>query len=135
MLYISGRQALNLPCSLETCGDWHTSALQWRRLNLRESDGSLFSEYGIERGVSVPEHDGAFNAANHIRALLDLLEEGKLTLAQGMNKDFICNEKYTPEVFEKVSALRGASHWSEIDRLMGREYGGRWLDFKEGANG
>ena len=29
MKYISGINALNLPCSLDTCGDWHTSALQW----------------------------------------------------------------------------------------------------------
>ena len=49
MEYISGIHALNLPCELETCGDWHTSALQWKRPLMRESNGSLFGDYGIEK--------------------------------------------------------------------------------------
>lgn len=45
MKYISCIHDLNLPCSLETCGDWHTSALQWVDLHMRESDNSIFGNY------------------------------------------------------------------------------------------
>ena len=130
-MYLTGQQALNLPCSLETCGDWHGSALQWRRLHLRSSERSVFADYGIETGVSVPEHTKKYNVANHIRALLDLLEEGKFSVAQGMNRDYICNDRYTQEVFGNVVRLRGLPHWDGIDRFMGREYLGKWLDYKE----
>lgn len=36
MKYVSLIHALNLPCSLDTCGDWHTSALQWDSPNILE---------------------------------------------------------------------------------------------------
>ena len=41
MQYLSGIHALNLQCSLDTSGDWHQSALRWKDLDWRESDGSL----------------------------------------------------------------------------------------------
>jgi hypothetical protein len=99
---------------------------------LRDSEGSVFGDYGIGRGIAVPEHDGVFNVANHIRALLDLLELGKFSLAQGMNEDYICNGDYTEEVFGKVLRLRATPHWDEIDRFMGYEYYSAWLDYKKG---
>jgi len=130
MLYITGIHALNLPCSLLTCGDWHCSSLQWKRPNLRESRNSVFGDYGIELNVKIPEHDGLYAAANHIRALLDLLELGKFSVAQGMNDDFICNADYDDEIFDKVLLLRELPGWHEIDRFMGKEYLSKWLDFK-----
>lgn len=131
MQYITGIHALNIPCVLATSGDWHQSALQWQHPNLAESAGSLFGDYGIERGRHIPEHPGTYNVANHIRALLDLIAQGKFTIAQGMNRDFIGNDRYTDEVFEKVAMLRTAKNWPDIDRFMGREYYAKWLDFKE----
>jgi hypothetical protein len=131
MQYITGVHALNLPCSLLTCGDWHQSALQWERPNIRESDGSLFGDYGIEQNKSIPEHNGTFAAANHIRALLDLMEQGKFTVAQGMNNDFICNDDYTGEVFGKVSQMKTLPNWRDIDNFVGREYRSKWLNYKE----
>ena len=130
MLYITGIHALNLPCSLLTCGDWHCSAIQWKHPTLRESETAFFRDYGIERNVSIPEHDGTYAAANHIRALLDLLELGKLSVAQGMNKDFICNDSYTDEVFEKVSTMKELPNWDSIDHFMGKEYCSNWLKYK-----
>ncbi|MFT9076309.1 hypothetical protein [Ethanoligenens sp.] len=131
MKYVTGVHALNIPCSLSTSGDWHQSALQWRRPRLAESSGSLFGDYGIEHGRHIPEHAGTYNVANHIRALLDLIADGKFTIAQGMNRDYISNEHYTNEIFEKVAMLRSIEKWPEIDRFMGREYYAEWLDFKE----
>jgi hypothetical protein len=131
--YLSGIHALNLPCGLLTCGDWHQSGIQWRRLPLLESEGSLFGDYGIERNKSVPEHEETFNVANHIRALLELLTQEKYSGAQGMKDDFICNEEYDAEVFRMVSKLRATGHWNKIDRFMGREYHAKWLDYKKGG--
>ncbi len=49
MKYISGIHALNLRCSLQTCGDWHQSGIQWKMPTVRESSNSLFGDYGIEK--------------------------------------------------------------------------------------
>jgi hypothetical protein len=115
-----------------TGGDWHQSALQWEHPTIQESEGSFFGDYGIEHGVRIPKHQETYSAANHIRAMLDMLENGQFGLAQGMNKDFIGNDDYTAEVFEKVISMKSLPNWPEIDRFMGREYLGRWLDFNPG---
>ena len=130
MRYITGIHALNLPCSLLTCGDWHRSALQWENPKFRNSEDSFFGEYGIEYYSTVPENNGTFAVANHIRALLDLLELGNYSAAQGMNKDFIGNDDYTREIFDKVALMKNMPHWAKIDSFMGREYYGEWLNYK-----
>lgn len=134
MLYLSGIHALNLPCSLLTCGDWHTSGINWNNIVLLNSNKSIFGEYGIEQGKVIPESKKTFNVANHIRALLDLLAQGRYSVAQGMNKDFICNDLYTEEIFQKVSLMKTLKNWPEIDRFMGREYYSKWLKYKEREN-
>ena len=134
MLYISGIHALNLPCSLLTCGDWHSTSINWQNITLLDSSKSIFLDYGIELNKTIPENSGAYNVANHIRALLDLILAGRFNLAQGMNNNFICNDMYTEEIFDKVFLLKNESFWSEIDRFMGREYYSKWLNFKEREN-
>jgi len=129
LLYLSGMAALNLPCELETCGDWHFTSIDWQNVKFRDSSESVFSSYGIEQNRSIPGHNGKYNVANHIRALLDLIEQGSFSLAKGMNQDYICNEKYTLEIFEKVSLLSSSKRWLEVDRFMGLEYYSEWLDF------
>ena len=133
MIYLSGIHALNLPCALLTCGDWHQSGIQWRNLPFFESDGSIFGDYGIEQNKIVPEHQKSYNVANHIRALLDLLVLEKYSVAQGMNKNYICNELYDAEIFDKVANLKTLGHWKQIDRFMGREYYAKWLEYKREA--
>lgn len=135
MKYITGQFALNLPCSLETCGDWHTSALDWSKLTLSESENSIFKDYGIEPCTCVPDHDGKYYVANTLRALLDLLESNNLGLAQGIKDDFICNDTYTKEFFSKVILLQSCAHWDGINSLMLREYKCEWLDYLEEQNG
>jgi hypothetical protein len=131
MKYITGIYALNLPCALETCGDWHTSALKWENVTLKDSKETLFKEWGIETGKVIPEHEGLYNVANHIRALLDLLIDGKFGTAQGMKEDFICNEKYTCEVMDKVWCMRNLFNWEQIDRFMEKEYLMTWVEYKK----
>jgi len=130
MRYITGIHALNLPCSLLTCGDWHRSSLQWEKPRFRNSADSFFGDYGIEQCSVVPENEGTYAVANHIRALLDLLEAGNFSEAQGMNDDFIGNDDYTAEVFTKVAMLKDLPHWNRIDQFMGSEYYGVWLNYK-----
>lgn len=114
---------------LKTCGDWHTSAIQWERPHIRESEGSFFGNYGIEENKTIPEHNGKYNVANHIRALLDLLEDGNYAEAQGMNEDFICNPEYNDEVFALVYSMRRLPNWKQISDFMVREYKMKWIDF------
>lgn len=132
MEYITGQQALNLPCSLETCGDWHTSALQWEKLNMLDSETNFFGDYGIEENCKVPEHESLFFVANHIRASLDLLIQGKFSIVQGLKEDFICNDNYTLEIFQKVIELKDLDNWNEIDQFMGSEYKMRWVNYRRG---
>lgn len=131
MLYLTGQQALNITCSLETCGDWHTSALQWDRLSLVDSNNMFFGEYGIEIHNKVPNFEGEIYVANHIRALLDLLEIGNFAVAQGMNKEYICNPIYDSEIFEKVYSMIVLDNWKNIDMFMDKEYLMKWVKYKE----
>lgn len=131
MLYLSGVHALNIPCALDTCGDWHQSALQWQDLRLLESKDSIYEDYGIEQNKRIPEHTELYNVANHIRALLDLLVQGNFAVTQGMRDEFICNDNYTEEIFDKVRLLADMTHWNEIDSFMEKEYLTQWLNFKE----
>lgn len=132
MIYVSGIHALNIPCSLETCGDWHSSALRWKDVDIRDSSKSIFGDYGIESGHRIPHHEGTYNVANTIRALLDLIDDGNFAQAQGMNSAFICNPAYDSEVFEKVYLLSSRDNWHEISAFMGREYRTKWLRFLKG---
>ena len=43
---------------------------------------------------------------------------GNFSLAQGMNKDFICNDEYTEEIFEQVMKLKHSPDWDKIDMFM-----------------
>ena len=72
------------------------------KITFRESEDSIFKDYGIESNHDIPGHDGKYFVANTIRALLDLLDEGDFSNAQGMNEDF-----------------------------MGKEYLMKWLRFKK----
>ena len=105
MNYITGIHALNLPCSLETTGDWHTSALKWDDMIIKDSEKSIFKDYGIEIKKNIPEHNGFYNVANHIRAILDLLELEKFDYISNFKEDYICNDNYTEEIFKQVLKL------------------------------
>ena len=69
MLYLSGVHALNIENTLNTCGDWHTSALDWSSIKLEESSNSIFGDWGIEMNKSIPEHTELYNVADDLRAI------------------------------------------------------------------
>ena len=131
MKYLSGIFALNLMCKLDTYGDWHTSAIDWKKLKFWESNGSVWGNYGIEENRHIPNNTGKYNVANHIRALLDLISIGYFPTAQGMRDNFICNDKYTPEIFAKVSMLKNSPLWNKIDHFMSKEYMMQWINYKK----
>jgi hypothetical protein len=131
MTYVTGIHALNLNCSLETCGDWHQSALAWRDVTLAQSEESIFGDWGIELNKHIPEHEETYSVANHIRACLDLISEGKFDVAQGMRENFICNEEYNQIIFEKVALMVKIPHWEEIDKFIESEYMMQWIYYKE----
>lgn len=132
---MSGIYALNTICKLETCGDWHASGICWDNPLFLESEQSIWGDYGIEMHKDVPYLDnGKYNVANHIRALLDLINLNKFSVAQGMNDDFICNEKYDEEIFEKIYELKhikSSNEWDKIDKFMIKEYRRKWYNFKK----
>ncbi|MGI6075056.1 MAG: nucleotidyl transferase AbiEii/AbiGii toxin family protein [Pyramidobacter sp.] len=131
MRYITGLQALNLTCSLDTTGDWHQPCLDWRHLLLWDTDTAFYKDYGIEENSHVPEHPGeTFKTANHIRALLDMLYARDFGNAQGMNRNFIDQPLYEGEIFAKVMKMRRLPYWNEIDRFMEREFLMRWVSFR-----
>lgn len=133
MKYVTGIQALNIPCSLNTSGDWHQSALTWTHLNFADSENSLYKDYGIEGPKSVPEHKEKVYVANHLRAILDMLYVKDFSNAQGMRKDYICNDDYNEEIFHQIMKMKSLSYWPQIDKFMEKEYLMKWLDFKESA--
>jgi hypothetical protein len=131
MRYITGIHALNVPCELNTCGDWHPSAFRWENITEADTDSSIFGSYGIEYGKKIPRHNGTHAVANHIRALLDMVAAGNFSAAGGMRDDFICNDEYDEEVFGKAMLLRGQDNWPEIDAFIGKEYMMKWLNYKK----
>lgn len=134
MKYLTGIHALNLPCKLNTCGDWHCSGLRWENLSFRESEQSIWGDYGIEMCRSIPflSETDSYNVANHIRALLDLLFECNFSIAQGMKEDFICTDEYDEEIFSKVFMLKDFSMWLPVTNFMQEEYGEKWENYLMG---
>lgn len=131
MKYLTGLYALNLPCQLDTCGDWHSKSIDWSHPDIRESNNSILKDYGIEKNRKVKYLDSleVYNVANHIRALLDMLVVGNYGYAQGMKEEYICNDKYTDEIFNHVYLLRNIDNWNEINGFMEKEYKLKWLSF------
>ena len=130
MLYLSGVHALNIENTLNTCGDWHTSALDWSNIKLADSSNSVFREWGIEMNKSIPEHTELYNVANDLRAILDLMQkEENLGYLKGFRDDFICTDEYNDVFFQKVFLLRNLKHWADINSLMEREFMFEWQNF------
>lgn len=134
MKYITGNFALNLNCpSLGTPGDWHQSALNWQNIHTENSEKSVFGDYGITPSQPIPENpDNTLPIANHIRACLDLIAAGRFSSTQGMKDNFIDNDKYTKEIFEKIFLLKFQSNWNEISEFMKKEYKLQWIKFLKG---
>lgn len=129
MKYVSGIQALNLGDRSKTPGDWHHGAMDWSRPYMLDTETSPFGSYDIDLH-KVPEH-GLMPVASHVRACLDLIEQGYFSDAQGMRANFISNDQLDQVIMDKIWLLRNRSDWPQIANFMGHEYLGRWLDYCE----
>lgn len=49
--------------------------------------------------------------------------------AQGIKDDYICNDKYTEEIFSKVIMLQDSLIWANISSFMNHEYRKEWRDY------
>ena len=131
MKYISGIPALNILCSLETPGDWHAPSVNWKSLDLYESEEMFFNNYGIEKNKTIPQNIQKYNVANHIRAILDMFQLDNFAYLKGMRNNFIETDKYDDELFNKVYSMKVLPHWKRIDDFMEKEYMLKWISYKE----
>lgn len=135
MRYLIGKHALNLMCRLKTTGDWHTSALKWENLTIRDTEDSVFGMWGIDLDppTTIPNNESLrIPIANHLRAVADLLEIGYFTVVSGFKNDWIDVDDYDDELMEHVLLLQGNENWPKIDKIMRKEYGKKWLSLKAG---
>lgn len=136
MQYISGMHALNIPSNINTTGDWHRECYDWRPehldAQLRNSDDPVFKDYRIikNKDLNFIDGDPIYNVADHIRACLDLIEEGSYGLARGMRNDYICTDEYDEEIFKEVLKLKDSDRWNEIDDFMSNEYKLKWIKWR-----
>lgn len=136
MQYITGLPALNLPCSLDTVGDWHHSSYDWKNIQIRESDGSVLGKWGIEKHF-VKERDEYCYTADTLRACLDLLYDECFSALTGMKEDLIDNNRYTPILFEQIKIIierliddNDREKAERIDAFVSKEYESDWITFK-----
>ena len=129
MRYVTGLHALNLGDRSATPGDWHFSAMDWSHPLELDTDSSPFGMYDV-RVHEVPTM-GRVPVAGHVSACLDLIEQGLYGSAQGMRDHFLDNPATDAPVMEHIWTLRSRDDWPGIDRFMGREYLGAWLDYKD----
>ena len=130
MQYITGIWALNLTCSLDTCGDWHQSCLDWTKPTLHDSDSSIYGEYGIERNIQIPLNHKRFNVANHLRAVLDMLVENPNTSLYRFRDEFVSTNKYDQEFMGKIWEARILPNWKDIEEIVVHDYLMDWVNFK-----
>lgn len=131
MKYISGIPALNVLCSLDTPGDWHAPSVDWKTLELYESEEMFFKNYGIENNKTIPQNTPKYNVANHVRAILDMFQLDNFAYLKGMRNNFIETDKYDDEIFQKVYSMKVLPNWGKIDAFMEKEYMLKWISYKE----
>ena len=129
MKYITGIHALNIPCSLETGGDWHMFGIQWGKPTMMDTDTAFFGNLWSEQHKIPPDFQRLVPVANHIRACLDLLELRDYINLQGMKEDYICHNDYQDLIFSQVLKMRSLPYWKEISRFMESEYFMDWVRF------
>ena len=126
MKYITGLHALDLPCSLETCGDFHHLP-DWKHPMVMNTEKAFFGDWGLE-WHEIPGQGGKrVPVANHIRACLDMLEMRDYANLQGMNAVYLDAPRYNEFIFEQVLRMRALPYWKEIDAFMESEYFMFWV--------
>ena len=101
-----------------------------------------FCEYNTNRSLAIQKYgksledliqakssSDAVYRADHIRACLDLLIDGRYRDVTGMRNSFL-DDKYMQRVFEALVKMKCLDNWDEIYNFIIREYGMRWVLFE-----
>lgn len=137
MEYLTDVYGLNIPdFELDTTGDWHASCLDWSKAVFKESDESLLRDWGIRqvRVEAYPFLGEKIAVANHLRALADIIIDGRFTLLRGMRRDFLGTDKYNLEFFTAINSLKNSDNWENINSFMRKEFGLEWVNYCETTN-
>lgn len=137
MIYLSGPLAFGVPCSLNTEIEWRFGRSDWTDENMskcmRESDNSILGTYGIEENVFIerkPLH--TYNVANHIRAYLDMLLEGRYEELRGMFDCYIKVGIYRRDMFEVIiHKMLHLDTYKDINNFLYEEFGSAWVSWNE----
>lgn len=152
--YITGKAALNLPAPEGTSGDWHFVISFYDPANsnkplslLLAGEGEqlntnpIYGEYGIyecseamrRRNLILPEGMTAVYAANHFRAILDMVYNTltvyqRVVALQGATEDWLDTEEQKEELLKEAAkmlpffadkAQRQLQQWIDQERKPG----------------
>lgn len=133
MQYITGFHALNCHSSLRA-PDTLPVAVDWTYPEIADTETAFFKDFSIETNKEIPYLTGTHNVANPIRAVLDLVIQGKEKELTGLKHKILANDLLTEELFNKVIELQAQNLWNDVSWSIGCEYGIEWLDFLTSKN-
>lgn len=148
--YITGKPALNLQAPEGTSGDWHFFAVFYDVENTGETlpltlagegefinTNQIFGQYGIyecsaimrEAGLYISDEITAVYAANHLRAILDLIyrsliKHHEVIALDGATEDWLDTEEQKAEVLHKAIEMipyLSPAESSELQRWISKE--------------
>lgn len=137
MQYITGRVAFGVyDETSESCGIWNIRKhefLDEEALKCRNSEESVFGDWGIQKDVMLPYHEFCtFNVAGHIRAYCDMLEMGKAADMRGLFAEAIDSAKCRMDIFMLVyGKMREHPQYPFIDAFFKEEFGNAWESYKK----
>lgn len=133
MNYVTGICAFGVPDDTKSCGIWNIRKHQYLGDDFltRESESSVFGEWGIQENKMVPYHDlCTYRVANHVRAYVDMLEMCKFDEMHGLFANAIDNGECRLDIFMLVyGKMRNLPYYEGIHRFMCEEFGNAWTSY------
>ena len=133
--YVSGRYALNIPG--ETSGDWHFTTVWFSRTpqtvelwgdGQERNTNGIFGNFGIAdrsadiRKAGLVTVQGKIFAANHYRAILDLMVagaiNGSMSLVIGATMDYLDTEEQKQYVLRQARKAVGSSSLTDNQKRL-----------------
>lgn len=137
MMYLTGRLAFGIPCSLDTPGDWEILDDEYAtdEFKLVDSTDSPYGDWGIEQNVLVPKKEYClYNVANHARAYLDMIYNKQFDELNLVFEKCIDNGNVRKDIFMMVlGKLRMLPDYDEYNKFMQNTFGNAWESYKQGV--
>ena len=139
MRYVTGIIALGTECELNTPGLWNIPKevfIDEKMCKNVESDESPFKDWGIEQNKIIKYREFClFNVANHVRAYVDMLYDGKFDELKDVFFEAINDSKSRQDIFMLVyGKLRHLAQFKKINEFMEQEFGNAWLSYMDAIN-